>query len=181
MHIKPLLTIGMVVTVFLCAVVIIQLGASGAAVALGPGVPPPTVIPTPGGTPAPIRGGPVIERYAQGILAIQPRTTVTNPSVSAYTAEDVIQYVKTHPMRDQVSSDPTIVVDQIEFITTRVVNTRLNVSLSLPDDTLVCLVKLHGTFTHQNPLGGNPISSNNAYQVFDAHTGNLVSNIILPK
>jgi len=181
MYIKRLLTIGIVVMVFLCAVFMVQFGVSGVVVALGPGAPPPTVIPIPGGTPVPIGGGPVIEHYAKGIPAIQPRTTVTNPSMPAYAAEDVILYVKTHPMLDQVSFDPAIVVDQIEFLTTRTVNTRLNIRLSLPDDTLVCLVKVHGTFTHQNPLGGNPISSSNAYQVFDAHTGNLVSNIILPK
>ncbi len=178
---KPLALIIIATLVLLGAIATIQLQTSDTIAARG-GVPP-TLTPRPGATvtPTPNSNTPVVEQYARGVPAIQPRTTAVDPKTPAFTAADVISYVKRYHMRDQASFDPAMPTEKIEFLTTREVNQQLNVRVSLPDDRLVCLVKLHGTFVHQNPLGGKPISSTNAYQVFDAHTGNLVSNIILPR
>ncbi len=146
----------------------------------------PTVTPVPGYTipgayPLPTRGArPPVEIYARGTGAIQPRSAGTDPSVPNFTAQDVIDYVSTHPMRFQIVTDPARLVETVQFLKVEQANQIVNDKIPLAPGTLVCLVKLHGTFSRGDPFSGTrfagtPVTSPNGYEVFDAHTGNLIS------
>ncbi len=105
-----------------------------------------------------------------GIPAIIPRTN-TSP---AFTVEDAVQYVNTHPMPRAFipTSRPTIV--KTAFLTSREVSALLNgESTGLPDNTLLCYVELHGTFTFPGP-SGTTVTYQTGIEVFDAHTGNFL-------
>ena len=54
----------------------------------------------------------------------------------------------------------------------RDVTARLKTSNGRPDDALMCLVKLRGSFTIAGPAGQANLNSTVAYWVLDAHTGN---------
>ena len=114
----------------------------------------------------------------KGRPAIQPRTNVTDPSTPAFTEVDVWQYVLTHPMESKIQTESAgFVIVKVEFLTRLQLGDRADASTYGPDDRLLCLVTLSGTFSVANPIGapGAPaVLYKTVYQVYDAHTGNLL-------
>jgi hypothetical protein len=110
-----------------------------------------------------------------GIPAIRPTRAVAASDLStpAFTVEDVEQYINNNPMPRNlaINSKPTIV--KITFITSQQASTLLDESMDLPGDALVCYVELSGTFTFPGS-NGVTVTFHKGYEVFDAHTGNLI-------
>ncbi len=133
--------------------------------------------PTPNGHPLPCT--------SCGNPAITPRTTTTDPSTPAFTAQDATDYVAAHPLPE--STGPFTVV-KVAFLTIQQMDAELHTaeSVNSPKDQLICLVQMHGTFVVSGPapdLVNPPVArppSTTAYRVFDAHTGNLLTEIVAP-
>lgn len=76
-------------------------------------------------------------------------------------------------------------VQKVEFVPERAVRARFGgEGTGLPDDTLLCLVTVQGTFSVSGPplSGSTPktVVSHLMFQVFDAHTGNLLMQVMGP-
>lgn len=110
-----------------------------------------------------------------GAPAITPRIATTDPATSAFTLADATDYVTRHPGVGNFDGTP-ITVGTGEFLTARQLATKYNIdeTLNVPAGRLLCVVPVNGNF----PAGGAPGSPvvilHHAYEVFDAHTGNLV-------
>ncbi|HVB60130.1 MAG TPA: hypothetical protein VNE61_02960 [Ktedonobacteraceae bacterium] len=115
--------------------------------------------------------------YGPGVPAISPRT---NAPV-AYTAADVAQYIKVNGFAGgPVVSGHHLVIEKILFITSKQASLLIQgESADRPDNTIVCYVQLRGPFIPGEldvPYG---VSNPNAtvlrvYEIFDAHTGNML-------
>lgn len=109
-----------------------------------------------------------------GIPAIHPQSNTVDPSTPAFTAADVEQYINNTPMPRNLAANIKPVIVKIEFETSREVSALLSgESIGVPDDTLLCYVELQGTFIFTRP-DGSTITSQKGFEVFDAHTGNLL-------
>lgn len=109
-----------------------------------------------------------------GAPAIRPRTTTADASTPAFTVADVEQYVTTNSLPHALPTTvrPTIV--KITFLTSQQVSTLLHTTTGLPDATLLCYVELQGSFTFAGPRGTTTPTFSTGFEVFDAHTGNLL-------
>jgi hypothetical protein len=144
----------------------------------------PTATPSPGPSPTPI-GSPGIvpgqprwwvetDTPSYGRPAIEPSLPVVEGQ-PAITERDVREYIATHPPRFMdPSSPPTI--KRIEFLPVQEVEVRLNMFISLPTDTLLCLVTLQGQWTvpPNIPVKGTPGPDAVLYQLYDARSGNYL-------
>jgi len=131
----------------------------------------PTVPPTPIGATFSAGTTPVPASSAPGASAIRPTRPTTDPAAPAFTTQDVTDYVNANPIAQTVpGTKPTI--ESIQFLPNRDVNARFTTSTGRPDDALMCLVTLRGSFLVAGPAGEANIKSDVAYWVFDAHTGN---------
>ncbi|MBF6592028.1 MAG: hypothetical protein IVW57_16080 [Ktedonobacterales bacterium] len=133
-------------------------------------------MPTPG-----LPGPGVAVPGPQGIPAIQPHAALAASSGPHFTEADVRQYFATHPYAAQsVPSAPVPVIVSIQFLPASQVSALLQgESMGVPDTTLLCLVRLSGTFEAFSPpllLPGTPTPApfHETVEVFDAHTGNLL-------
>lgn len=114
-----------------------------------------------------------------GIPAIQPRANLAQGTGPHFTADDVRQYVMTHRPPFSVPGTSYPVVDSVQFLTASEASAQLQgESIGVPDSTLVCLVRLSGTFrSTYGPPGMPPTQSfTQGVMVFDAHTGNLLTS-----
>jgi hypothetical protein len=135
--------------------------------------------------PPPTPNGNPLQCTSCGIPAITPRTTPTDSSTPTFTAQDATDYVAAHPLDE--STGPFTVVT-VAFLTVQQMDAELHTaeSRNTPKDQLICLVQVHGTFVVSgppNPYRGNQPggrTSTTAYRVFDAHTGNLLTEIVAP-
>lgn len=109
-----------------------------------------------------------------GSPAIRPRLVSTGPSVPAFQAADAAQFASTHAMpQNQAVGSQTMVVS-VRFLTSKQVSDLLNgESTGLPDSTLLCFVELQGTFTFGGGMG-SMVTYHRGYEVFDAHSGNII-------
>lgn len=109
-----------------------------------------------------------------GSPAIPARTINAGPTIPAFTVTDVAQYVSTHPMPRDIASGAKSTIVGIAFLTSQQVTVLLRgESTGLPDDALLCYVELHGTFVFPGPAGVTATYLR-GYEVFDAHTGNIL-------
>jgi hypothetical protein len=115
--------------------------------------------------------------YGPGVPAISPRT---NAPV-AYTAADVTQYIKVNGFSGgTVVAGHHLVIEKILFITSKQASALMRgESVGRPDNTIVCYVQLRGPFFPGEldpPMGvKNPNATVlRVYEIFDAHTGNLL-------
>ncbi len=113
----------------------------------------------------------------QGARAIQPTILGAAPGVPTFNVQDVLTYVAAHPASGgKISALETPTVGSVEFLASRDVATRIDHGTGLPDDRLLCLVTLHGTFAVPAPPGAKARpTALTQYLVFDARTGNLLS------
>ncbi len=154
----------------------------------GADTPQPTVVP-PGGSTEPKRPGPVPTRqeqaspYPSGVPAIQPRTGTGDPATPAFTTQDVEAYVKAEPIGPRVSRDSVVTIERIDFLPRRAFPQRYPYLRPLAaEDTLLCVVTLRGNFVAPAPPAirarDGIKTTDTAYQVFDAHTGNLLTEAV---
>lgn len=113
-----------------------------------------------------------------GAPAIVPRASAasTGPTSTApaFSTADVVQYVTTHPIWRNLAPWATPTVVQVEFLTSQQVTSLLSgESTGMPDGALLCYVQLRGTFTFAGS-SGKTVTYHTGYEVFDAHTGNLL-------
>jgi hypothetical protein len=140
-------------------------GLAAHASTAGAQAPPPPMPPANIHAPQPSRplGAPAIQPHP-----FQGRTG----SGSAFTKEDVVQWVTTHHVgQSKASRTPTSVVT-VEFIANAELENRLDVTTGLPSTDPVCYVRLHGDFMI---LGaGTSVMTHDGYLLFDGQTGNLL-------
>ncbi len=142
----------------------------------GTTTPHPATAPAPpgyifGSPPTPNPNGSSLGR---GVAALVPSTISSDPLTPAFTAQDAVNYVKTHPAE---AVGPSFTVVQAEFLTTRAIAVKYNVDMSanVPTDRLNCIVQLSGNFPGHPAYQGAPvIPIHTIYIIFDAHTGNQV-------
>ena len=87
------------------------------------------------------------------------------------------QYFASHTPAGAVVDSPAPTIVSIQFMTAQEVSKQSQgESMGVPDDTLLCLVRLSGTFVSASygPLLNKPSTKSSAEMVFDAHTGNLI-------
>jgi len=108
--------------------------------------------------------------------AIQPRASLASSTGPHFIEADVRAYIATHRPGFTVPSTPNPVVITVQFMTASQVSTQLQgESMGVPDDTLLCLVRVLGEFRNTYvPLGATPKTFTRGVMVFDAHTGNLL-------
>ena len=131
----------------------------------------PTVPPTPIDATFSAVTTPVPTSAVTGGSAIRPTRSSLDPATPAFTLQDVVDYVNAHPL-DQTVGSPAPTIESIEFVPNRDVNARFTTATGRPDDALMCLVKLRGSFIVSGPAGFVSPTLDVAYMVFDAHTGN---------
>jgi hypothetical protein len=97
--------------------------------------------------------------------------------------QDVIEYVNTHQHGDSVGRGSAQTVERVEFVLRSSFPERYPVLHTYaPDDALLCVVTLRGMFrvsvppTLREKFGDE--TSDIAYQVFDAQTGNLLTEAV---
>lgn len=116
-----------------------------------------------------------------GVPAIRPSIADAGPGQPVFTADDVMGYVLAHGIQGmRFVSDGPNTVESVEFLSAREVNARLHTANGQPDDALLCLVIVRGNFTLFTPLAGRTQSFTIASLVFDARTGNILSQGLLP-
>jgi len=113
----------------------------------------------------------------QGARAIQPTIPSAAPGIPTFSVQDVLTYVAAHPASGgKISAVGTPTIESVAFLASHDVAARIDHGTGLPDDHLLCLVTLQGTFAVPAPPGttARPTASIQ-YLVFDARTGNLLS------
>lgn len=166
--------IALIMAVFsLCAVAVAAISFYGSLSALASGsTPPPPGPPRVAGTPA--------YRGPLGLPAIRPHAgcPVTGAaSVACFTEADARQWVASHRPPATVPGTPDPVVTSVQFLPSRAVSAQLQgESTGVPDDYLLCLVRLSGTFrsTWGAPGGTAAPTFHDGFIVFDSQTGNLL-------
>lgn len=149
---------------------------------------PPTGI-SPGGTTTPRSSRPLpaprrdTTAYPRGAAAIRPRHAPGDPATPAFTAQEVAAYVEAHPIADRVGRETVVTVARVEFLPRRAFPRRYpHLRPLAPDEALLCVVTLRGTFRVPAPppvrAQSHPRTTDIAWQVFDAHTGNLLTEAI---
>lgn len=88
--------------------------------------------------------------------------------------EDVAAFAAAHGPMGKIHASGSHSVDGVELLPAQAVNTRLKTRISVPPTTQLYLVTLRGSFAVAGPPGSGTVTSNEAYSVFDAETGNLL-------
>lgn len=133
---------------------------------------PPTTVPQPGSS-MPVAVAPPASTNQPGGTAIHPQIVSSDPTLPSFTAADVRAYVSSHPHPDQAIGAVPATITGVEFLPAQAVEARLGGSTGRPATALLCLVTLRGSFAVAGPRGTG-WSSNVAYLVFDAQTGNIL-------
>ena len=131
----------------------------------------PTIPPTPIGATFSAVTAPIPESSNAGASAIRPTRPTSDPATPAFTTQDVTDYVNAHPI-GQTAPGTMPTIESIAFLPNRDIDARFTTRTGRPDDALMCLVTLRGSFLEAGPAGQANIKSNVAYWVFDAHSGN---------
>jgi hypothetical protein len=115
---------------------------------------------------------PLVSKLArpQGSPALKADMT----AVPGFTLDDVKRYVGTHPVRTSDARPRTYTITRAEFMNSKQVSDLLSgARTGFPEDYMLCYVELAGTFTFSGPRGATRIYQR-GFEVFDAHTGNLL-------
>lgn len=110
-----------------------------------------------------------------GIPAIQTRFASADTSQATFSADDAAHYALTNGMARGVITKP-LAVDGVFFTAPQSAPATLRKALNdLGQDRLLCIVELHGAVVFAGP-DGISVTASHVYEVFDAHTGNLLAN-----
>lgn len=180
------------IALFGAGTVVALIGAGALSLAAGTSStsPEPTAV-TDGGSSEPIHSRPLLptveaaRSHARGVPAIQPRERATDGMTPAFGVQEVLEYVKARPISDRASRDAAVTVETVEFLPRRAFPQRYPQLRPLTaDDTLLCVVKLRGTFVMSAPpsirQNTGLRTADTAHQVFDARTGNLLLEAVGP-
>ncbi len=143
----------------------------------------------PGGTTTPRSSRPLptprrdATAYPRGAPAIRPRNAPDDPATPTFTTHEVAASVRAHPIADRVRPETAVTVARVEFLPRRAFPQRYPQLRPLaPDEALLCVATLRGTFRVPAPpllrAQGTPRTTDIAWQVFDAHTGNLLTEAV---
>jgi hypothetical protein len=103
--------------------------------------------------------------------------------MSTFTADDAAQYVRAHPYFGRIEPLGPLTVVAVEFLTAAQLTAQHQLTGNFDPNRLLCYVEVTGDLRLVAPPivtgPGTPTVSNVrptriAYQVFDAHTGNLL-------
>ncbi len=112
-----------------------------------------------------------------GIPAILPRTGAFSSNQPSFTRDDVTYYANMHLLPQTQLSSGTLTVANVSFMLSQQASSMFQGEpIGVADDTLVCVVELHGNvvFLHNAPGATKPLAFTRVYEVFDAHSGNLL-------
>jgi hypothetical protein len=117
-----------------------------------------------------------------GPPAIQPREELLGlgPFVPTFTEQDVRDFINRTGASALVrgtdpKNPPTIT--SVQFKTAREYgDSHGGTDFGQPDDTILCVVELAGSFTLYNPHSGDETCAGPAYVIFNGHTGNLLGH-----
>ena len=132
---------------------------------------------TPSSTTAP--GGMTVtsdwQEITKGLPAIQPVLPI-QAGVPSFTEQSVKDYIDAHPPREADTSQP-VTVKRVEFLPIEVVEERINHPISVPRESLLCLVALNGKWILPARFNdvGTPDPNAVMYLIFDAVTGNYIA------
>ena len=114
-----------------------------------------------------------------GMSAIHPRADLVQTAGPSFTAADAQQYAAAYAQPFAVSGSSAPVVASVQFLNAAQVSAQLQgESMGVPNNTLLCLVHISGTFASTGAPGSKTVIFHDGVMVFDAHTGNLlVSNL----
>jgi len=122
-----------------------------------------------------------------GSPAIQP-TLAAEPGKPTFTEDDVRAWIAENPPSFWDTETPPPVVERVEFMPASETAAKVNHAVYQPDDALLCVATLSGTWAPDLPPGvkpsGSPIPNTVAYLIFDGTTGNLLgttSGVEVPK
>lgn len=144
-------------------------GMTGHSSAASSTAPAPSQPPRPTNIPQPSFRGPFQTPTASplgpqnGSAAIKPSIATTNAQTPAFTQADVTSY-----LAGKTWGGSSLTVKKVTFMTIHDMNASGSMNLRYADNQLICLVQLTGVF---NDVGTQRTTM---YQVFDAHTGNLL-------
>jgi hypothetical protein len=116
-----------------------------------------------------------------GVPAIEPTILGAAPNVPAFTENDVRNYVSRYADgfgRIRVDGErPSI--ERIQFVTPVELRAAKAEAADIQLDhiALLCYVVYSGDFVVDGPPGLKPVRYDHVMQVFDAHTGNLLSQV----
>jgi len=113
-------------------------------------------------------------RNAIGIPAIQPSLQASMTPKPRCTTQDVAAYTARHP---HPSSVGVTSVENVEFLSGRVLQSRFHWANAYADQRLLCLVSWCGQFTMAARMA-KVVMGTHAWQVFDARTGNLLLDVV---
>lgn len=94
-----------------------------------------------------------------------------------------MQYVSTHPIPQAHVIKGSLKVTGVTMLMSQQVSVLLDgESTGVADNTLLCFVEFRGdvVFMNSAPGAARPLSFSHEYEVFDAHTGNLLMQGGLP-
>jgi hypothetical protein len=114
-------------------------------------------------------------RPARGKPAISPKTA-PSPWQAAkvnLTAQEVSAYASTHSLPYNQAAGASASVVSVELMPSRAAASLLDEPTGLPDTELVYYVVLRGTFSFAAEHGSD-LAYSRGFEVFDAHTGNLL-------
>jgi hypothetical protein len=122
------------------------------------------------------------EPEPEGVPAITPRRQLSDAAAlttPAFTAEDALAYVASHPVNTLQGQAPATVVGA-QFMTDAEYVARFGSEPGLAPNKLLCVVELHGTFRPMSaPPGVKPGIYHVVNMVFSARTGNFLMGSLL--
>lgn len=141
------------------------------------GASPHPALPTParGIQPPETTGKQPIHPYPDGVLAIPVRSM--QPPGPNFTAADVARYFQAHRLQYQTPNSPPLHVTRVEFLTSAQASAELyGMDTGRPTDALLCLARVHGSFTVSGVRNGQPATATftDGWALFDAVTGVLL-------
>ncbi len=149
---------------------------TGTVIPSRPTAPLPTGFPV-GPPPTPGTNG---TSLGNGALGITPHIATTDPSTPSFTLADATDYVTHHP---NVATDGTpITVGTAEFLTASQLAAKYNIdeTLNVSAGRLLCVVPMGGNFLAGGAPGSPVVTLHHVYEVFDAHTGNIIVIVTRP-
>jgi hypothetical protein len=124
--------------------------------------------------------GPFQLTPAKGTPAIGPRIMNAGHETPAFSEQDAIDHVTKNGFVSNMHQPGRASIEKVEFVHSSVVATRYRRAQDSPDDRLLCVVTLTGSFSVattpdlDHPQAARPVTGTAVHVIFDAHTGNYL-------
>ena len=114
----------------------------------------------------------------EGVPAITPRVQLSDAAAlttPAFTAEDALAYMASHPAAFMLQSQAPAIVVSAQFMTDAEYSARFHSEPGLAPNKLLCVVEVHGRFRPMSaPPGVKPGIYHVVEMVFNARTGHFL-------